>query len=77
MISHDSDSVRSNLQKLHYLVVPDRKAGGILEEKGVMTLLANGIMVRDVKDFSWELVMLNYGNLIYLNNHEISSFEIL
>jgi hypothetical protein len=45
VVSHDSDSVKTNLQKLHYLVVPDRNAGGILEDKGIMTMLANGIMV--------------------------------
>ena len=30
-----------------------------------------------MKDFFWELVMLIYVYLIYLNNLEISSFEIL
>ena len=30
-----------------------------------------------VKDFLWELVGLIFGNLFYLNNREISSFEVL
>ena len=37
---------------------------------------ANSI-VTFLKDFFWELVMLIYGNLTYLNNREISSDEIL
>ncbi len=45
VISHDGDSVKSNLQKLHYLIVPDPKGGGIIEQKGIMALLATGIMV--------------------------------
>ena len=31
----------------------------------------------NIKDFFWELVMLIYGNLTYLDNREISSDEIL
>ena len=53
VISHDSNSVRSKLQRLHYLIVPESKAGGILEEKGVMAMLAKGIMVsNDLYNFS-------------------------
>ena len=45
VISHDGDSVKTNLQKLHFLIVPDPKGGGIIESKGIMALLASGIMV--------------------------------
>ena len=52
VISHESDSVMNNLQKLHYLIVPDRKGGGLIEQKGIMALLAAGIMVIYI-NLSW------------------------
>jgi hypothetical protein len=45
VVSHDGDSVKTNLQKLHFLIVPDPKGGGIIENKGIISLLATGIMV--------------------------------
>jgi len=43
--SHDGDSVMTNLQKLHFLIVPDAKGGGLIESKGIIALMASGIMV--------------------------------
>ena len=45
VVSHDGDSVKTNLQKLHYLIVPDPKGGGIIENRGIMAIMASGIMV--------------------------------
>ena len=44
VVSHEEGSVRSNLQELHSLVVPDQ-GGGILGNKGVVTMLANSLAV--------------------------------
>lgn len=42
VISHSDGSIRDNLEELHALVVPEQ-GGGILGNKGVITLFANGI----------------------------------
>ncbi len=51
VISHESDSVMTNLQKLHYLIVPDRNGGGLLEQRGIMALLATAVVVIFVHKF--------------------------
>ena len=40
--SHGDGSIRSNLEELHSLIVPE---GGVLGDKGILHLLANGIQV--------------------------------
>ena len=44
VISHQGDSIKSRLDNLHSLVVPDL-GGGILSNKGVLTSFANGFQV--------------------------------
>jgi hypothetical protein len=61
VISHESDSVMTNLQKLHYLIVPDPKGGGIIEQKGIMALLATAVVVV----FVHKLVKLNLNKPVY------------
>jgi len=42
IISHQGNSIKSRLDSLHFLVVPE-KGGGILGNKGVIAMFANGI----------------------------------
>ena len=66
VISHDGDSVKTNLQKLHFLIVPDPKGGGIIESKGIMALLASGIMVLVLSiEGSWVRGRMNLGVLCH------------
>ena len=44
IISHQGDSIRSKLDNLHALVVPEN-GGGILDNRGVINLFADGIKV--------------------------------
>ena len=44
IISHQGSSIKSRLDNLHALVVPE-KGGGILGNKGVIAMFANGIKV--------------------------------
>ena len=44
IISHQGDSIRSKLDNLHALVVPEN-GGGILGNRGVINLFADGIKV--------------------------------
>lgn len=47
VISHQGDSVKSRLDNLHALVVPEQ-GGGILGNKGVIAMFAKGIQVKNV-----------------------------
>ena len=47
LISHQGNSIKSRLDNLHSLVVPE-KGGGILGNKGVITMFANGIKVNSI-----------------------------
>lgn len=44
IISHQGDSIKSRLDNLHALVVPE-EGGGILGNYGVLSMFANGIKV--------------------------------
>ena len=48
IISHHGSSIRSRLDNLHGLVVPK---GGILDNEGVISMFANGIIVSIFKLF--------------------------
>ena len=48
IISHQGSSIKSRLDNLHSLVVPE-KGGGILGNKGVIEMFANGIKVNTRK----------------------------
>eukprot|EP00095_Tigriopus_kingsejongensis_P006035 maker-scaffold889_size84747-snap-gene-0.24 protein:Tk06035 transcript:maker-scaffold889_size84747-snap-gene-0.24-mRNA-1 annotation:"hypothetical protein L798_01615" len=51
--SHKEGSLRSNLEELHSLVVPQ---GGILGNRGIFELLANSIQVMEDLDLMWKMI---------------------